>query len=504
MTLLSRILGFVRDVIIARVFGAEGATDAFFVAFKIPNFMRRLFAEGAFSQAFVPVFNEVKATQDSAALKETLSAVLGTLTGISSLVTTLGIAAAPLIIQVFAPGFDNDAERYALATEMLRITFAYLLLISLTAFAGGILNSYEQFAVPAFTPVFLNICLIGCAWLLSPMLAEPITALAWGVLLAGIVQLVFQIPFLIRLKLLPKPRWQWSHPRVQQVKRLMIPALFGTMIVQINLALDTIIASFLQTGSISWLYYADRLVEFPLGLFGIALATVILPHLSQQHAKADQAAYSNTLDWALKVGLLITLPAAAGLLLLAQPILITLFEYGEFDFRDSLMSAWSLWAYTLGLPAFVLIKILAPGFFAQQRPKEPVRIGIIAMVINMVMNILIVVPMLKLDFVAPHAGLALATSLSAWIHALMLYVKLKGMGFTLNTGWLRLSLQISMAVIVMSALLLWLTPVAIVWSDWSFITRSLYLGLFTLTGGAAYFVTIWLCGFRPRHLHLPG
>ncbi|MDH5485779.1 MAG: murein biosynthesis integral membrane protein MurJ, partial [Gammaproteobacteria bacterium] len=415
MTLLSRVLGLLRDIIFALIFGATGGTDAFFVAFKIPNFMRRLFAEGAFAQAFVPVLSEYKETRSREALQDLIDHVAGTLGGLLLMISIIGSLAAPLLVILFAPGFWNESEtleatsRYQLTTDMLRITFPYIFFIALTAFAGGILNSYSKFAVPAFTPVLLNLCLIAAAIWASDWFAQPIMALAWGVAIAGLVQLLFQFPFLLKLGLMPRPRYKKQHPGVQQITQLMIPAIIGSSVAQINLLLDTVIASFLVAGSVSWLYFSDRLVEFPLGIFGIALATVILPNLSQQHARQSAEEFNNTLDWALKLVTVIAIPAATGLLMLAAPLLVTLFNYGEFDAHDAHMSSLSLMAYALGLPAFIIIKVLAPGFYARQDVKTPVKIAIRAMIANMFLNVLFVVPMVMYNIEGPHTGLALAT-----------------------------------------------------------------------------------------------
>ena len=405
MTMISRVLGLIRDVVVAGYFGASGASDAFFVAFKIPNFLRRLFAEGAFAQAFVPVLSEYRTQRDLDAVRLLVAKTAGSLGSVLLVVTLLGSVGSPLLAMLFAPGFYmSGSPSYDLAAEMLRITFPYLMLISLTAFAGAILNSYQRFAVPAFTPVLLNLCLIGSAVYLSPLFDPPIMALAWGVLMAGAVQLIFQMPFLARLRLLPMPQSGWKDEGVRRILRLMLPALFGVSVAQINLLLDTVLASFLQTGSVSWLYYSDRLAELPLGVFGIAIATVILPSLSRKHAEKSGEQFAQMLDWAVRMVLLIGLPAALALILLAEPLLTTLFHYGQMSDRDVEMAAMSLRAYGVGLLAFMLIKVLAPGYFSRQDTKTPVKIAVKAMVANMVFNLMLIVPL-------AHAGLALATAL---------------------------------------------------------------------------------------------
>lgn len=502
MTLLSRFLGLARDIILAMLFGASGGTDAFFVAFKIPNFMRRLFAEGAFSQAFVPVLSEYKETRSREDLIDLINHVAGTLGGILLLISSIGVAAAPLLVMLFAPGFWDDPNRYQLTADMLRISFPYIFFIALVAFSGGILNSFHQFAIPAFTPVLLNLCLIGAAIWASPLFEQPVVALAWGVAAAGLSQLLFQIPFLIKLGLMPKPRIKRHHEGVGKIIRLMIPAIVGSSVAQINLLLDTIIASFLVAGSVSWLYYSDRLVEFPLGVFGIALATVILPNLSQQHAKKSLEEFSKTLDWSLKLVSLIAIPASLGLLILAGPLLATLFNYGEFDLHDAQMASLSLMAYSLGLPAFIIIKVLAPGYYARQDTRTPVRIAIYAMVANMFLNILFVVPMVMLDIQGPHSGLALATSASAYLNAAMLYFGLRRQQvYQPLKGWGKHILQLVAANSAMAVFLLYFSPAISIWNQWQLLDRiGMLLGL-VIAAIVVYFLILLILGFRPRQLH---
>ncbi len=504
MTLLSRVLGLLRDIIFANVFGASGGTDAFFVAIKIPNFMRRLFAEGAFSQAFVPVFSEYRETRSREDLKDLVNHVAGTLGGFLMLLSIAGSLAAPLLVYVFAPGFA-DETRHELTADMLSITFSYIFFIALTAFAAGILNSFGKFAVPAFTPVLLNLCLISAALWGSDYFEQPIMALAWGVAAAGASQLLFQIPFLWKLRMLPRPRIRRGHEGVTKISKLMLPAIVGSSVAQINLLLDTIIASFLVAGSVSWLYYSDRLVEFPLGVFGIALATVILPSLSRQHAQQSPDAFRETLDWALKLTSVIAIPAALGLLLLAGPLITTLFGYGKFSLADSQMSTISLMAYALGLPAFIYVKVLAPGYYARQDTRTPVRIAIRAMVANMFMNILFVVPLVYMDFNGPHVGLALATSASAYMNAYMLYRGLKQQGiYHPGQGWTRLWVQISLANAAMAAFLFFISPAIETWYQWPLLDRVPYLLGFVTLSILIYAISLLLLGLRPRQLlHKP-
>ena len=498
MTTISRFLGLARDIIFAHVFGANAGTDAFFVAFKIPNFLRRLFAEGAFAQSFVPVFSEYKETRSREALIDLLDHVAGSLGGVLLLITTICIAASPVVVMIFAPGFIDEADRFELTTEMLRITFPYIFFISLVAFSGGVLNSFNQFAVPAFTPVFLNICLIGAALWAAPYFEQPVIALAWGVALAGFTQLAFQLPFLAKLGLLPRPRFKRSHEGVKKISKLMLPAIIGSSVAQINLLLDTVIASFLIVGSVSWLYFSDRLVEFPLGVFGIALATVILPNLSKQHANKSKEAFNQTIDWALKLVMLIAIPSGLGLLLLSQPILATLFQYGQFTSHDTYMSALSLMAYSLGLPAFIIIKVLAPAFYARQDTKTPMKIAVKAMIANMLLNILFVVPMVIYQYEAPHVGLALATSASAYMNALMLLISLKKQDiYRPTSGWLKFFLQLIVANSLLATFILFWLPGLETWSQWNLSDRLLNLSVYIIIAALLYLFSLILSGVRP-------
>jgi len=491
-TLLSRVLGFVRDLVTAQVFGAGAATDAFFVAFKIPNFLRRLFAEGAFATAFVPVLSEYKAKRSFEELRLFVDHVAGTLGLVLLGVTVLGILGAPLLVGVFAPGFLRDPAVFDLAAGMLRITFPYILLISLTAFAGGILNTHQRFGVPAFTPVLLNLSLIGCAWWLSPLLDQPITALAWGVLLAGIAQFAFQVPFLARLRLLPRFRPAPKDEGVRRVLRLMLPALFGVSVAQISLLFDTLIASFLDAGSITWLYYSDRLMEFPLGILGAALATVILPNLSRRHAEASPREFSRTLDWGLRTTLLLGVPASLGLFFLAGPMISALFQSGAFDQHDVLMAERSLRAYSAGLTAFILVKVLAPGFYARQNTRTPVRIAVIALVTNMVLNVALVFPL-------RHAGLALATTLSAALNAGLLYRQLRRDGvYVPPAGWGRLWLALGVSGGLMAALLYWGAGDVQEWFARDRADRVWQLFGWILAGAAVYVGSLLAFGIRYR------
>ncbi len=490
MTLLSRILGFVRDMVIARYFGASVGADAFFVAFKIPNFFRRLFAEGAFSQAFVPVLAEAKEKQGKARVQQLVDAISFRLLAVLMVFIGLGMVFAEQVTWLFAPGFAQEMEKFQLTADMLRLTFPYLLLISLVALSSAILNTYDRFAVPAFTPVLLNLTLIGTALGLSAYFQPPVLALAWGVLIAGIVQLVFHLPFLWRLGLLPRPR-PVSDPGVNEVKRLMLPALFGVSVAQINLLIDTILASFLQTGSVSWLYYSDRLMEFPLGVFGIALATVVLPGLSKKVAVEDWHGFRQDLDQALRLIWLIGVPATVGLALLSGPLLTTLFHYGAFTDTDVMQAQKSLIAYSLGLSGFILVKVLAPAFYAMKEMKLPVRAAVIALVANTVLNLIFIWPL-------AHAGLALATSLSAFVNAGLLYWFLtRNMNlFQPLPGWLWRFFQGSMGLLAMAIWLWWSTPGLAEWLEASAGKRVLWLTGLVFSAMGVYGAVLFMMGWR--------
>ncbi|MGD8629132.1 MAG: murein biosynthesis integral membrane protein MurJ [Gammaproteobacteria bacterium] len=507
MTLISRALGLLRDMVLARWFGADAAMDAFFVAFKIPNFMRRLFAEGAFSQAFVPVISEYREQRSQEAVTALVNRVAGTLGGILLTLSIVGVLASPVLVTLFAPGFYyRDPLQFELAAQMLRMTFPYLLFVSLVAFAAGILNTYGRFAAASFVPVWLNVVLIGAAVLVSPRLQQPEFALAGAVFVAGVVQVLFLLPSLKRVGLLPRPVWGVRDPGVRRIMKLMLPGILGSSVAQINLLFDTLIASFLVAGSVSWLYYSDRLVEFPLGVFAIALSTVILPSLSRSHANDSAEEFSYTVDWGLRLVLLIGLPSAVGLFLLARPMLATLFQYGDFGGADVTMAGMSLMAYAAGLPGFMLVKVLAPAFYSRKDPRTPVRIAIIALLTNMLLNLVFVVPMVLLDIPAPHAGLALATSIAAWVNAGLLLRTLKNRQiYRPQAGWQRFFLQLALAVGALGALLLWAVPALVAWLQWSAWLRAAHLLLWVVAGAGIYFVALRVCGMDLkglwRHAH---
>ena len=501
MTMISRVLGLLRDVVFARFIGAEAGADAFFVAFKVPNFLRRLFAEGAFAQAFVPVLSEYRHQGSLAAVRSFVDRVAGCLGVSVLLVCGLVVLAAPVFTAVFAMGFlVNSPEKFALTTDLMRITFPYLAFISLAGFASAILNSYDRFAIPALTPVLLNLVLIIAAVYVAPHLDVPVMALAWGVLVAGALQLGFQLPFLKRLGLLPHPKVDWVDPSVKKVLSLMAPAIFGVSVSQINLMLDTILASFLPTGSVSWLYYSDRLTELPLGVFGVGIATVVLPTLSRQFAAAE-GRHHQTLDWALRMVLLIGVPAALALVVLAEPILLTLFQYGKTSAMDMKMASYSLQAYALGLTAFMLIKVLVTGYFSRQDTRTPVRIGIIAMLANMVMNLIFVLPF-HFFWQIGHTGLALATSASAFLNAGLLLRGLRRQGvYEAQPGWPLFAVRLvlaSSAMVLVAGLLYRSMPDFVPLEWWQ---RILNVGLLCAAGILIYIAVLFALGMRPRHLH---
>ncbi|GIK24046.1 MAG: putative lipid II flippase MurJ [Betaproteobacteria bacterium] len=498
MTLLSRILGFVRDFVIARAFGAGAATDAFFVAFRLPNLLRRLFAEGAFSQAFVPVLAEYKNKREA---KDTqrLADHVATLLFLALLaVTLLGIALTPVLIYISAPGFAADIAKFELTVQLTRIAFPYILFISLVSLAGGILNTWSRFAVPAFTPVLLNLSFIGMALFAAPHFDPPVLALAWAVVIGGVLQLGMQLPFLAKIGMLPRFSISLQDEGVRRILKLMLPALLGVSVSQISLLINTIFASFLPTGSVSWLYYADRLMEFPSGLLGAALGTILLPSLAKCHADNNRDEFSALLDWGLRLTFLLTLPAALALALLAVPLLATLFNYGAFQADDVLKTRDALVAYSVGLTGLILVKVLAPGFYARQNIRTPVKIALVTLAATQVMNAAFVVPL-------QHAGLALSIGLAACLNAVLLWRGLRRRGDYLpQPGWKIFGLKLIVALAVMGTVL-WLGMGGEVnWIGAPPLERVLRLAALVAGGGAAYFGTLWLLGFRLRDFTKKG
>jgi putative peptidoglycan lipid II flippase len=498
MTLVSRILGFVRDAVIARVFGAGMATDAFFVAFKIPNLLRRLFAEGAFSQAFVPILAEYKnrrGEDDTRALIDHVTGVLGL---VLLLVTLVGVIAAPLIIAISAPGFAKAPEKFALTVDLLRIVFPYIIFIALTALAGGILNTWSRFAVPAFTPVLLNLSFIGFALMAAPWFDPPIKALAWAVFAGGVLQLAFQWPFLSRIGMLPRPRPNLRDEGVRRVLRQMAPALFGVSVGQLSLLINNIFASFLVTGSVTWLYFADRLMEFPAGLLGVALGTVLLPSLSRSHAERSAQTYSELLDWGLRLTLLLAVPAAVALALLAVPLVATLFHYGAFTAGDVINTRDAVIAYSVGLVGLIAVKVLAPGFYARQDIRTPVKIAVVTLVVTQLLNLVFI-------WELRHAGLALSISVGACLNAGLLLRGLRRQGiYRPQPGWGVFMLKLALAVYVMGAVLWLMAGQGTDWIAAGAFKRVTWLMLLVVAGAGAYFATLWLTGFRLRDFNRRG
>lgn len=492
MTFLSRILGFVRDTLIARVFGAGIYTDAFFVAFKIPNLLRRLFAEGAFSQAFVPILAEYKNQRGHEATQSLVNHV-ATLLGLALVVVTLiGIVAAPLVVYISAPGFASDPEKFGLTIDLLRIIFPYILFISLVSLAGGLLNTYGKFTVPAFTPVWLNVAFIVAALAFADDFNPPVRVLAWAVFVGGVLQLSFQIPFLIKIGMLPRFSLNLQDEGVWRILKLMGPAVFGVSIAQISLLINTIFASFLVAGSVSWLYYADRLMEFPTGLLGVALGTILLPSLSKSFADKSDGEYSQLLDWGLRLTFILALPAAAALAVLSVPLISSLFHYGAFTDHDVWMTRQALIAYSLGLLGLILVKVLAPAFYSRQNIKTPVKIAVFTLVATQFMNLVFV---FGLDL--RHAGLALAIGLGACINAGLLYYHLrKADVYRPQAGWLMFMSKLLLALLAMSAALYFASGADVAWLQYSFVHKFGHLSGLVVLGVAVYFLSLWFMGIR--------
>jgi putative peptidoglycan lipid II flippase len=520
-TFLSRVLGFIRDMIIAKTFGAGLATDAFFVAFRLPNLLRRLFAEGAFSQAFVPILGEYKTRRGQAETKQLVERVAAVLTIALLVVTVIGIGAAPLLVYLSAPGFVSHADQFALTVHLLRVTFPYILFISLVALAAGILNTWQRFALPAFTPVMLNLSFIVGALFFAPYFDPPIMVLAWSLFVGGVLQLAIQVPALYRIGMLPwkkGPRDEVSVPDntpvaadhsirtafrddgVRRILRTMGPAILGVSVGQISLLLNTIIASFMVKGSVSWLYYADRLMEFPTALLGAALGTVLLPTLARHYADADGEAFSKLLAWGVRLTLMLAAPAALALALLATPLIATLFQYGAFDTQDVIQTRNALIAYSVGLIGLILVRVLAPGFYARQNLATPVRIAIVTLVVTQCANVVFVFG-LNLQ----HVGLALAISLGACINAGLLFTMLRRRGIYLpQSGWLPFGLKISTALIAMGVVLWATSPSAEWWVTHGAMTRIAALTGLVCLGAGVYFGALFALGFRPRDFSRRG
>jgi putative peptidoglycan lipid II flippase len=490
MTMLSRILGFLRDFVIARAFGAGLMTDAFFVAFRLPNLLRRLFAEGAFSQAFVPVLAEYRQRRGDAETKLLVDRVASVLLLAVMAITLLGIIGSPLLIAISAPGFVDDADKFALTVTLTRITFPYIAFMSLVAFSAGILNTWSRFALPAFTPVLLNIAFILMALFAAPWFDPPVLALAWAVFIGGVLQLALQVPALKRLGMLPRFDPQWRDAGVQRILKLMAPAVLGVSVSQISLLINTIFASFLDSGSVSWLYYADRLMELPAGLLGAALGTILLPSLSKSHSAGNTAEFSSLLDWGLRLTFLLTLPAALALALLATPLLATMFQYGAFTANDVLQTRAALVAYSVGLTGLILVKVLAPGFYSRQDIRTPVKIALFTLILTQVMNLLFIGSL-------KHAGLALSIGLASCANAILLWHGLRQRGAYLPApGWTAYFLKIIVALAAMGSVLWFGMGEQNIWLSANAASKLIHLGWLIPTGAGCYFLTLWLLGFR--------
>ncbi|MCL9670378.1 murein biosynthesis integral membrane protein MurJ [Citrobacter sp. MNAZ 1397] len=492
MTMFSRVLGFARDAIVARVFGAGMATDAFFVAFKLPNLLRRIFAEGAFSQAFVPILAEYKSKQGEEATRVFVAYVSGLLTLVLAVVTIAGMLAAPWVILVTAPGFADTADKFALTSQLLQITFPYILLISLASLAGAILNTWNRFSVPAFAPTLLNISMIGFALFGVPYFHPPVLALAWAVTVGGILQLVYQLPHLKKIGMLVLPRISFRDAGAMRVMKQMGPAILGVSVSQISLIINTIFASFLVSGSVSWMYYADRLMEFPSGVLGVALGTILLPSLSRSFASGNHDEYCRLMDWGLRLCFLLALPSAVALGILAKPLTVSLFQYGKFTPFDAQMTQRALIAYSVGLMGLIVVKVLAPGFYSRQNIKTPVKIAIVTLVMTQLMNLAFIGPL-------KHAGLSLSIGLAACLNAGLLYWQLRKQNiFTPQAGWGRFLTRLIIAVLVMAAALFGMLYVMPDWAQGNMAHRLIRLMVVVVVGVVAYFATLALLGFRVK------
>lgn len=498
MTLLSRILGFVRDFVIARTFGAGLATDAFFVAFRLPNLLRRMFAEGAFSQAFVPILAEYKNRRGEAETKRLVDHVASALFLAVLAVTLIGMLATPALIYVSAPGFSKDADKFALTVDLTRITFPYILCMSMVALSAGILNTWSRFALPAFTPVMLNVAMIAGALALAPHFEEPVKALAWSVLAGGVLQLAIQLPALAKIGMFPRFGLLLRDEGVRRILKLMAPALLGVSVSQVSLVINTIFASFLPSGSVSWLYYADRLMEFPAGLLGAALGTILLPSLSRSHASQRHDEFSALLDWGLRLTLLLTLPAALALAILAVPLLSTLFQHGAFEASDVLATRSALAAYSVGLSGLILVKVLAPGFYARQDIRTPVKIALLTLAATQAMNLAFIVPL-------KHAGLALSIGLASCLNAGLLYRGLRSRGaYRPQPGWRAFLAKLLAALMVLGLVLWFAMGTEASWLAEHGLARVLRLSAVVAAGIAVYFGSLFALGFRLKDFRRRG
>lgn len=502
MTLLSRIAGYARDALQATLFGTSAAVSAFVVAYRIPNYLRRIFAEGSFSSAFVPVLSELKQKGDEKALQDFLDHVAGALLAVVIVVTGVGMLLAPWIARLFLLfAGDHNAELVPLTAEMLRITFPYLAFISMTALAGAVLNTFRHFGLPALTPVLHNLAVIAAMLLLAGYFGVPEKALAWGVVAAGALQLLVLWPAMARWGLRPRLRFDLRHEGVRRVARLMLPTIFSSSVAQVNLLVGTVFASLLVAEAQSWLYYSDRLTELPLGLFGVAVGTVILPQLSRHHADADAEAYSKALDWGLRMVLLVGLPAALGLALLAEPLTATLFRHGAFTAHDTRMVGYALVAMSAGIPTFMLSKVLLPAFYARQDTRTPMRIAVATVAANVLLTVALVTPLWRLQVPYAHAGIAAATALAGVLNAWLLWRALRREGlYRAEPGWGRWMLRIGAGLGAMAVAVIAVRAQAGAWTALDLPARIVWLLLAVGAGALAYGATLLLLGLRARHL----
>ncbi len=495
MTLLSRITGLMRDVIGASLIGAGAPMDAFQVAWRIPNFLRRLFAEGAFSQAFVPVFAEYRTQRGDAETRQLADSVASLLLVILFVVTLLGVIAAPLLVHATAAGFSADASKFDLTVRVLRVTFPYIFFISLVSCSAGILNTYSSFKIPAFTPVLLNVAVIAVTLLAAPYFASPVLVYACGHLLGGVLQLLLQFPALKRIDMLPRFRWQPKDEGVRRILRLMIPATFGVSVAQVSILINTQIASFLGDGAVSWISFADRLMEFPSAMLGVALGTVLLPSLVKHHAEDNPEEYSHLLDWGLRVTLLLTLPAALALALMATPLIATIFHHGKMLANDVLMVKPALMAYAVGLTGIILVKVLAPAFYARQNIKTPVKIAVFTLAATQLFNFIFVPYFGRAGYA--HAGLTLSIGLGACANAALLYFFIRKRRIHVPAaGWPVFLLKLLVALGVMGSLLWAIVGSDDLWLHATTLANCIRLGGIVIAGAGVYFLCLWIMGFR--------
>ncbi|WP_226813534.1 murein biosynthesis integral membrane protein MurJ [Candidatus Profftia lariciata] len=490
ITIFSRMLGFIRDILIAQYFGAGMATDAFFIAFKLPNLLRRIFAEGAFSQAFVPILAEYKNNKSKEETRTLLSYVSGMLILVLTVISILGILTAPLVINITAPGFVYFPEKFQLTCKLLQITFPYILFISLASLAGAILTTWNFFLISAFTPTFLNISMIFFSLFATSYFHPPIISLAWAVTLGGLLQLIYQLPYLKNIDMLVLPRINLRHTGLWKIMKLMGPAIIGVSASQISLIINTIFASFLKSGSVSWLYYADRLMEFPAGVLGVTLGTILLPSLAKSISCGCYEEYSSLIDWGLRLCFLLALPSSIALGILSKPLIIILFQYGQFTAFDTKMTQNALIAYTIGLMGLILVKVLAPGFYSYQNIKTPVKIAIITLIITQLMNLFFIWPL-------KHVGLSLSIGLSAYLNASLLYWQLRKQNMYIpQPGWKIFLIKVIISVIIMTIILISIIFFMPAWNSGNTLTRLLRLIFIILGGLFSYFISLSLLGVR--------